>query len=38
MNWKPNRTDKKPIYKQIASYIEEGISWFYRTRLQMGVC
>ncbi|MCY8234871.1 PLP-dependent aminotransferase family protein [Priestia endophytica] len=26
MNWKPNRTDKKPIYKQIASYIEEGIS------------
>ncbi|MED3727593.1 winged helix-turn-helix domain-containing protein [Priestia filamentosa] len=26
MNWKPNRTDKKLIYKQIAYYIEEGIS------------
>ncbi|MFC0270822.1 PLP-dependent aminotransferase family protein [Metabacillus herbersteinensis] len=26
MNWKPNREDKKPIYKQIADYIEQGIS------------
>lgn len=26
MDWKPNRTDKKPIYKQIADYIEQGIS------------
>lgn len=26
MEWKPNRTDKKPIYKQIADYIEHGIS------------
>ncbi|GAA3326953.1 hypothetical protein GCM10020331_064960 [Ectobacillus funiculus] len=26
MEWKPNREDKKPIYKQIADYIEHGIS------------
>lgn len=26
MGWKPNRSDKKPIYKQIADYIEQGIS------------
>jgi DNA-binding transcriptional MocR family regulator len=26
MDWKPDRTDKKPIYKQIAEYIEQGIS------------
>jgi GntR family transcriptional regulator of abcA and norABC len=26
MEWKPNRADKKPIYKQIAEYIEHGIS------------
>jgi len=26
MDWKPNRADKKPIYKQIAAYIEQGIS------------
>ncbi|KXG09180.1 HTH-type transcriptional regulator NorG [Anoxybacillus sp. P3H1B] len=26
MDWKPNRADKKPIYKQIADYIEQGIS------------
>lgn len=26
MEWKPDRTDKKPIYKQIADYIEQGIS------------
>lgn len=26
MEWKPNRTDKKPIYKQIADYFEQGIS------------
>ncbi|WP_379967122.1 PLP-dependent aminotransferase family protein [Ectobacillus sp. sgz5001026] len=26
MEWKPNRVDKKPIYKQIAEYIEQGIS------------
>ncbi|MFP3123096.1 PLP-dependent aminotransferase family protein [Ectobacillus funiculus] len=26
MEWKPNRSDKKPIYKQIADYIEQGIS------------
>ncbi|OAS82126.1 MULTISPECIES: PLP-dependent aminotransferase family protein [Metabacillus] len=26
MDWKPDRTDKKPIYKQIAEYIEHGIS------------
>ncbi|HWO97846.1 MAG TPA: PLP-dependent aminotransferase family protein [Bacillus sp. (in: firmicutes)] len=26
MDWKPNRQDKKPIYKQIADYIEQGIS------------
>jgi DNA-binding transcriptional MocR family regulator len=26
MNWKPDRSDKKPIYKQIAEYIEKGIS------------
>jgi GntR family transcriptional regulator, regulator for abcA and norABC len=24
--WKPNRTEKRPIYKQIADYIEKGIS------------
>lgn len=26
MDWRPDRTDKKPIYKQIADYIEQGIS------------
>ncbi|MEH7075843.1 PLP-dependent aminotransferase family protein [Neobacillus drentensis] len=26
MEWKPNRADKKPIYKQIADYIEQAIS------------
>ncbi|PHA03112.1 GntR family transcriptional regulator [Bacillus pseudomycoides] len=26
MEWKPNRADKKPIYKQIAEYIEQEIS------------
>lgn len=26
MEWKPDRTTKKPIYKQIADYIEQGIS------------
>ncbi|HWO78250.1 MULTISPECIES: PLP-dependent aminotransferase family protein [Bacillus] len=26
MDWKPNRADKTPIYKQIANYIEQGIS------------
>ncbi|MFC3883504.1 PLP-dependent aminotransferase family protein [Bacillus songklensis] len=26
MEWKPDRTDKKPIYKQIADYIEREIS------------
>ncbi|WP_175638411.1 MocR-like pyridoxine biosynthesis transcription factor PdxR [Metabacillus schmidteae] len=26
MEWKPDRTDKMPIYKQIANYIEQGIS------------
>lgn len=26
MEWKPNRVDKKPIYKQIAEYMEQGIS------------
>jgi DNA-binding transcriptional MocR family regulator len=26
MDWKPDRQDKKPIYKQIAEYIELGIS------------
>ncbi|NHC41112.1 PLP-dependent aminotransferase family protein [Bacillus sp. MM2020_1] len=26
MNWKPDRTNKRPIYKQIADYIEQGIS------------
>ncbi|RBW67459.1 PLP-dependent aminotransferase family protein [Bacillus taeanensis] len=26
MEWKPDRTDKKPIYKQIVEYIEQGIS------------
>lgn len=26
MKWKPNRVDKKPIYKQIAEYMEQGIS------------
>ncbi|KKI92411.1 GntR family transcriptional regulator [Bacillus sp. SA1-12] len=25
MDWKPDREDKKPIYKQIAEYIEQGI-------------
>ncbi|WEG14710.1 PLP-dependent aminotransferase family protein [Pullulanibacillus sp. KACC 23026] len=26
MDWRPNREDKKPIYKQIADYIELGIT------------
>ena len=26
MEWKPNRADKTPVYKQIADYIERGIS------------
>ncbi len=26
MGWKPNRTEKRPIYKQIANYIEEQIA------------
>ncbi len=26
LEWKPNRSDKKPVYKQIADYIEHGIS------------
>ncbi len=26
MEWKPNRADKTPVYKQIAGYIERGIS------------
>ncbi len=26
MGWKPNRTEKRPIYKQIADYIEQAIS------------
>ncbi|WP_017727855.1 MocR-like pyridoxine biosynthesis transcription factor PdxR [Halalkalibacterium ligniniphilum] len=26
MDWRPNRADKKPIYKQIADYFEQGIS------------
>ncbi|MEY8347303.1 PLP-dependent aminotransferase family protein [Bacillus cereus] len=26
MEWRPNRADKTPIYKQIADYIERGIS------------
>src|SRR4051812_28408863 len=26
LGWKPNRTEKNPIYKQIADYIEHGIS------------
>lgn len=26
MDWKPDRNDKKPIYKQIADFIEQGIS------------
>lgn len=26
MKWKPNRTEKIPIYKQIADYIEQAIS------------
>lgn len=26
MEWRPDRTAKRPIYKQIADYIEEGIS------------
>lgn len=26
MEWRPDRTAKKPIYKQIADYIEKGIS------------
>jgi GntR family transcriptional regulator, regulator for abcA and norABC len=26
MDWKPDRSDKKPIYKQIAHYIEHGIA------------
>lgn len=26
LGWKPNRTEKRPIYKQIADYIEQGIS------------
>ena len=24
MEWKPNRADKTPVYKQIADYIEEA--------------
>ncbi|KFN03698.1 PLP-dependent aminotransferase family protein [Bacillus clarus] len=26
MEWQPNRADKTPVYKQIANYIERGIS------------
>lgn len=26
MNWKPDRSAKKPIYKQLAEYIENGIA------------
>ena len=26
MDWKPDRKAKKPIYKQIAEYIENGIA------------
>lgn len=26
LEWKPNRSEKNPIYKQIADYIEQGIS------------
>ncbi|MEH7304065.1 PLP-dependent aminotransferase family protein [Neobacillus drentensis] len=26
MEWKPDRKEKRPIYKQIADYLEEGIS------------
>lgn len=26
MEWQPNREDKIPVYKQIADYIERGIS------------
>ncbi|PFW96298.1 PLP-dependent aminotransferase family protein [Bacillus pseudomycoides] len=26
MEWRPNRADKTPVYKQIADYIEQGIS------------
>lgn len=26
MDWKPDRNNKKPIYKQIVEYIEQGIS------------
>ncbi|GAE36155.1 PLP-dependent aminotransferase family protein [Halalkalibacter akibai] len=26
MDWKPDRNDKKPIYKQIVEYIDQGIS------------
>lgn len=26
MNWKPNRNDKMPLYRQIAKYIEEQIA------------
>ena len=25
MDWKPDRNAKRPIYKQIAEYIENGI-------------
>jgi len=26
VDWRPDRTNKRPIYKQIAAYIEQGIS------------
>jgi DNA-binding transcriptional regulator YhcF (GntR family) len=26
LGWKPNRTEKRPIYKQIADYLEQAIS------------
>lgn len=26
MEWRPNRVDETPVYKQIADYIEQGIS------------